>query len=360
MSGRPSRWSSLHHSRDAGPGTYDGPRAQKTASSGQRPGVLTEPEPQGGGRGQSRSVTWLLQCRCCRFWPARQVGQSSTPLRLLPCLCLQSFPQQLQDFIQLAHDATEASLDAGILPVILIIMTETARANIVALACRPVPARDSRVASAAYTVLAISTRIGVHEPRHEIHTTFSAPPCTLGKVCLSPVLCVVCIVWCVVCEDAADEFGFGERGGGGNPLPNSNPKKRQQMTKTKESDPGGGEEGGGEGGQTQTPNLLLVWERGVGRELTTSSSPNPTLLPSFIFLFFSFFTFSIFFIFSSFEIYFSFFFQIFFFCSFFHFLFFLVVGSVTVRTALRQIETRSVHVPSGTFHEQEPKTHQST
>ena len=38
----------LHHSRDAGPETYAGLRAQKTASSGQRPGVLTEPEPQGG------------------------------------------------------------------------------------------------------------------------------------------------------------------------------------------------------------------------------------------------------------------------------------------------------------------------
>ena len=38
----------LHHSHDAGPGTYAGLRTQKTATSGQRPGVLTEPEPQGG------------------------------------------------------------------------------------------------------------------------------------------------------------------------------------------------------------------------------------------------------------------------------------------------------------------------
>ena len=38
----------LHHSRDAEPGPYHGLRTQKTASSGQRPGVLTEPEPQGG------------------------------------------------------------------------------------------------------------------------------------------------------------------------------------------------------------------------------------------------------------------------------------------------------------------------
>ena len=37
----------LHHSRDGRRETYDGLRAQKTASSGgQRPGVLTEPEPQ--------------------------------------------------------------------------------------------------------------------------------------------------------------------------------------------------------------------------------------------------------------------------------------------------------------------------
>ena len=36
----------LHHSRDGGLGTSEGPRAQKTASSGRRPGVLTEPEPQ--------------------------------------------------------------------------------------------------------------------------------------------------------------------------------------------------------------------------------------------------------------------------------------------------------------------------
>ena len=35
----------LHHSRDAGPGTYDGLQAQKTASSGKR---LTEPEAQVG------------------------------------------------------------------------------------------------------------------------------------------------------------------------------------------------------------------------------------------------------------------------------------------------------------------------
>ena len=38
----------LHHSRDVGLGTNDGLRAQTTASSGKRPGVLTEPEPQGG------------------------------------------------------------------------------------------------------------------------------------------------------------------------------------------------------------------------------------------------------------------------------------------------------------------------
>ena len=37
----------LHHSRCAGPWTYAGLRAQKTASPGERPGVLTEPEPQG-------------------------------------------------------------------------------------------------------------------------------------------------------------------------------------------------------------------------------------------------------------------------------------------------------------------------
>ena len=38
----------LHHSRDAGPGTYDGLRAQATASSGTRPGVLKDLEPQVG------------------------------------------------------------------------------------------------------------------------------------------------------------------------------------------------------------------------------------------------------------------------------------------------------------------------
>ena len=38
----------LHHSRDVGPGSHIGLWAQKTASSGQRPGVLTELEPQGG------------------------------------------------------------------------------------------------------------------------------------------------------------------------------------------------------------------------------------------------------------------------------------------------------------------------
>ena len=38
----------LHHSRDAGPEKDDGARAQTTASSGGRPGVLKEPEPQGG------------------------------------------------------------------------------------------------------------------------------------------------------------------------------------------------------------------------------------------------------------------------------------------------------------------------
>ena len=38
----------LHHSRDAVRGTNIGPGAQKTASLGQRPGVLTELEPQEG------------------------------------------------------------------------------------------------------------------------------------------------------------------------------------------------------------------------------------------------------------------------------------------------------------------------
>ena len=38
----------LHHSRDVGPGKNDGLRAQKTASSGKRPGVPTEPEAQVG------------------------------------------------------------------------------------------------------------------------------------------------------------------------------------------------------------------------------------------------------------------------------------------------------------------------
>ena len=55
----------LHHSRDVGPEKDDGPRAQKTASSGGRPGVLTEPEPQGGR--QPRSVTWLPGVRSSRW-----------------------------------------------------------------------------------------------------------------------------------------------------------------------------------------------------------------------------------------------------------------------------------------------------
>ena len=38
----------LHHSRDVGPWKNDGLRAQTTASSRKRPGVLTEPDPQGG------------------------------------------------------------------------------------------------------------------------------------------------------------------------------------------------------------------------------------------------------------------------------------------------------------------------
>ena len=38
----------LHHRRDVGLGVNAGLRAQTTASSGKRPGVLTEPEPQGG------------------------------------------------------------------------------------------------------------------------------------------------------------------------------------------------------------------------------------------------------------------------------------------------------------------------
>ena len=38
----------LHHSRDVGPGTNDGLRAQTTASSGKRPAPLVEvAEPQG-------------------------------------------------------------------------------------------------------------------------------------------------------------------------------------------------------------------------------------------------------------------------------------------------------------------------
>ena len=40
----------LHHSRDGERATFYGLRAPKTASSGERPGVLTEPEPQGQER----------------------------------------------------------------------------------------------------------------------------------------------------------------------------------------------------------------------------------------------------------------------------------------------------------------------
>ena len=40
----------LHHSRDGGRETYYGLRAPETASSGGRPGVLTEPESQGQER----------------------------------------------------------------------------------------------------------------------------------------------------------------------------------------------------------------------------------------------------------------------------------------------------------------------
>ena len=64
-------------------------------------------------------------------------------LRLLPCPCLQPFSQKMQDFIQLAHDAREATLNTGILHVFLVIMTEAARTHIVPLACRTAPARDS-------------------------------------------------------------------------------------------------------------------------------------------------------------------------------------------------------------------------
>ena len=55
------------------------------------------------------------------------------------------------------------------------------------------------------------------------------------------------------CEDAADEFVFGREV---TPSQTQTPKKRQKkenMTKTKESDPGR-EEGERGGGQTQTPN----------------------------------------------------------------------------------------------------------
>ena len=50
-SGRPSPWSSLQPCITAvmwGPEKNDGLRAQTTACSGGRPGVLEEPEPQGG------------------------------------------------------------------------------------------------------------------------------------------------------------------------------------------------------------------------------------------------------------------------------------------------------------------------
>ena len=40
----------IHHSRDGGRVTNCGLRAPKTASSGRRPGVLTEPDPQGQER----------------------------------------------------------------------------------------------------------------------------------------------------------------------------------------------------------------------------------------------------------------------------------------------------------------------
>ena len=67
----------LHHSRDAGPGMHVGPRAQKTASSGQRHSVLMEPEPP-HGEGQSRSVTWLPQCRLWRAIVSLEMMASTT------------------------------------------------------------------------------------------------------------------------------------------------------------------------------------------------------------------------------------------------------------------------------------------
>ena len=58
----------LHHSRDVGPGTHVGPRAQKTASSGGvRPGVLQDPVPQ--------LVVEHAACPC-----------SGAPLLAIPCL----------------------------------------------------------------------------------------------------------------------------------------------------------------------------------------------------------------------------------------------------------------------------------
>ena len=59
----------LHHSRDVGPGKDDGLRAQKTASSGKRPGVPTEPEAQvGGSHGRLRGCPGAspLPHRCWR------------------------------------------------------------------------------------------------------------------------------------------------------------------------------------------------------------------------------------------------------------------------------------------------------
>ena len=57
----------LHHSRDVGLGVNAGLRAQTTASSGKRPGVLTEPEPQGG----SVTVGYVAAPIPCPFCPGR-------------------------------------------------------------------------------------------------------------------------------------------------------------------------------------------------------------------------------------------------------------------------------------------------
>ena len=130
----------LHHSRDVGPGTFYGLRAPKTASSGERPGVLKELEP-------SNVVDRVLR---------RTVDQLADAAPMVQVFALVPEKDQLVDNLNLEDDVTDASriLDRPMAEQVI---------DVPKISCSPCPSRCpiSEPQSAEQLVEVPTTRIAL-------------------------------------------------------------------------------------------------------------------------------------------------------------------------------------------------------